>query len=204
MRRQGLTAASSGLKRAILALLAIAPLAAVAAGHPPGSAVTSSAPAATQAGIDVLRAGGNAFDAAVAVSAALAVVRPDVAGLGGGGYWLLGQAPQRNQPQTETLIDGSVRAPEKGYAPPRKHGPAATAAIPGTAAALARLAKFGRLGLARDLQPAIRLASNGFTIDARLAERIAAAATHLSPTARAVFLSHGKAPPAGQTLRSRR
>lgn len=65
-------------------------------------AIASAHPLATDAGFEVIRKGGNVFDAAVAVSAALAVVEPSGSGLGGGGYWLL----HRQSDNFETLVDG--------------------------------------------------------------------------------------------------
>ena len=74
---------------------------------PPHAAIASAHPLATEAGLDILRRGGNAFDAAVAVSAALAVVEPSSSGLGGGGFWLLHQAAQN----ADVMIDGREVAP---------------------------------------------------------------------------------------------
>ena len=77
------------------------------AARPPVAAVASAHPLATRAGMDILASGGNAFDAAVAVSAALAVVEPYSSGLGGGGFWLLHRARDAH----EVMIDGRERAP---------------------------------------------------------------------------------------------
>lgn len=140
------------------------------AAQPPAAAIASAHPLATDAGMEVLNAGGNAFDAAVAVTAALAVVAPMSCGLGGGGFWLL----HRARDGFETFIDGRETAPHaatrdmyldvQGNVVPNLSldGPL-SAAIPGTPAALAHLAKkYGRLPLARSLAPAIRLARDGF------------------------------------------
>jgi len=77
------------------------------AGRPPVAAIVSAHPLATQAGMEILADGGNAFDAAVAVSAALAVVEPYSSGLGGGGFWLL----HRARDGFEVMVDGREKAP---------------------------------------------------------------------------------------------
>ena len=75
---------------------------------PPGTAAIASAhPLATAAGHEIMEKGGNAFDAAVAVSAALGVVEPYSGGLGGGGFWLLHRASDGRQ----VMVDGRERAP---------------------------------------------------------------------------------------------
>ena len=136
-------------------------------------AVASAHPLATQAGIDILKKGGNAFDAAVATAAVLAVVEPYSAGMGGGGFWLLHDANQ----QKDIFVDAREKAPlkahrdmyldENGNVIPKLsiNGPMA-AAIPGQAAAFAHLAqKYGKLPLKDSLKAAIHAANHGFAID---------------------------------------
>src|SRR3990172_7735991 len=94
--------------RARLLLLLIVTIGTQAlADQPPAAAIASAHPLATRAGHEVLSAGGNAFDAAVAVTAALAVVEPMSSGLGGGGFWLL----HRARDGFETMLDGREKAP---------------------------------------------------------------------------------------------
>ena len=139
------------------------------------AAIASAHPLATYAGFEVLSQGGNAFDAAVAVSAALSVVEPSGSGLGGGGFWLLHKASDG----FETMIDGREKAPlsadkdmfldQKGNVIKglSKNG-ALSAGIPGLPAALVHLSKkYGKLPLAQVLQPAISYAEQGFSIGAR-------------------------------------
>src|SRR5689334_25211854 len=90
-----------------LLLIALPAVAAAPAPKPPQAAVASAHPLATQAGMEILAKGGNAFDAAVAVSAALSVVEPYSSGIGGGGLWLLHRASDG----FETLVDGREYAP---------------------------------------------------------------------------------------------
>ena len=143
-----------------------------------GAAIASAHPLATDAGYRILREGGNAFDAAVAVGAALAVVEPYSSGLGGGGFWLLHRAADKH----EIMIDARETAPaaattEMFLGPDGKplaeatHNGGRAAAIPGVPAGLVHLAgKYGRLPLARTLAPAIALARDGFALDPRFAK----------------------------------
>jgi gamma-glutamyltranspeptidase / glutathione hydrolase len=140
------------------------------------AAIASAYPLASQAGQEILAAGGNAFDAAVAVSAALAVVEPTSSGLGGGGFYLM----HRQSDGYETMLDAREKAPsaasrdmyldKAGNAIENASiAGALAAAIPGEPAAFEYLArKYGRLPLKQSLQPAIRLAREGFPMYARL------------------------------------
>jgi gamma-glutamyltranspeptidase/glutathione hydrolase len=159
--------------RSILALIVVvASFTANAQTRPPSAAIAAAHPAATAAGREILESGGNAFDAAVAVAAALAVVEPFSSGLGGGGFFLL----HRESDGSDVMLDARERAPlaaradmyldAKGQPIPRASldGPRA-AAIPGLPAGLAHLAqRYGKLPLARTLAPAVRLARAGFAV----------------------------------------
>ncbi|MBZ2189092.1 gamma-glutamyltransferase [Alcanivorax sp. JB21] len=192
--------------------LATTPLTATASAqetHP--AAIASAHPLATEAGLTILSLGGNAFDAAIAVAAALGVVEPAGSGLGGGGFWLLHRAEDGYQ----TMLDARERAPGRASADMyldshgdvvRGHainGPTA-AAIPGQAAALAHLAEqYGALPLSISLAPAIQLAEEGFEVSARyrmLAGFRESAMQDFAPT-RDIFLHEGEVPPLGHIIR---
>ncbi len=181
-----------------------------AAAPVPKNAIASAHPLATEAGMEMLRAGGNAFDAAVAVSAVLAVVEPASSGVGGGGFYLLHTA----QGNRDVMVDARETAPgaaraDMYVAPDRLPGASSTdgplaAGIPGEPAAWAHLAKrYGRLPLARSLAPAIRIAREGFPLYARLQNAIRVKQTRLasSPDAARVFLDHGQVPEVGAIIR---
>ncbi len=166
-------------KALLAALLLLVAFTAAAAQAPKQAAIASAHPAATIAGLETLAAGGNAFDAAIAVSAALAVVEPYSSGLGGGGFFLLRQAGE--QP-TYRFLDARERAPLAAHADMYKRDGkvqaglsldgALAAAIPGLPAALVALArKYGKLPLIDSLGPAIRLARDGVSIDPVYRER---------------------------------
>lgn len=176
----------------------------------PAAAIASAHPLATRAGMEILKQGGNAFDAAVAVTAALAVVEPMGSGLGGGGFWLL----HRSRDNFETMIDGRERAPlaasrdmyldKQGNPIPKASldGPLA-AGIPGVPAALVHISKkYGRLSLKQNLAPAIRLAKKGFPVYERYRRlatfRIKPIAA--SPGAAKIFLRQGAVPDVGDSL----
>jgi gamma-glutamyltranspeptidase/glutathione hydrolase len=143
---------------------------------PRHGAIASANPLATAAGLQVLREGGNAFDAAVAVTAALAVVEPNGSGLTGGGFYLL----HRQSDGLEKVIDARERAPGAATrdmfldahgdpVPGLSTDSALAAGIPGEAAGIAWLAAhYGRLPVARTLAPAIHLARDGFALTPRL------------------------------------
>jgi gamma-glutamyltranspeptidase/glutathione hydrolase len=175
------------------------------------AAIASAHPLATAAGFEILDKGGNVFDAAVAVSATLAVVEPSGSGLGGGGYWLL----HREQDGFETMIDGRERAPlaahqamfldKTGKVIPRLSlDGALAAAIPGMPAALVHLSeKYGRLPLAESLKPAIRAAETGFAIGEKHRKLLKFRSEVMKkyPQTARIFLDNGNIPKAYSILR---
>ena len=177
---------------------------------PPGHAIASAHPLATEAGLEILDAGGNAFDAAVAITATLAVVEPYGSGMGGGGFWLLHRASDGFQ----TMIDGRETAPAEAdrdmyldaegalIREASLNGPLA-AGIPGTPAALAHITEhYGRLSLAESLSPAIRHARQGFAVDEHY-RRMAGFRRDVlraSAEAAAIFLKNNDIPPAGHRI----
>ncbi len=136
-------------------------------------AVASAHPLATKAGIEILASGGNAFDAAIAVTSTLAVVEPYSSGIGGGGFYLLHQQKQNRQ----VMLDARERAPLKATRDfyldangevdhDRSMNGATSAGIPGIPAALDYLQKnYGLLPLKPSLSSAIEYAEHGFQID---------------------------------------
>jgi gamma-glutamyltranspeptidase/glutathione hydrolase len=172
-------------------------------------AVASAHPLATQAGIEILQQGGNAFDAAVAVTAVLAVVEPYASGLGGGGFWLL----HLNDKDHNVMIDGREMAPlnamrdmyldENGELTKQSvNGPLA-AGIPGTPAAMAHIAEnYGRLPLTRTLSAAIRIARDGFETSELYSSRVNSVFERLKkfPQTAEIFLQQGEKPKAGYVL----
>ena len=172
------------------------------------SAIASAHPIATSAGFEIIAQGGNAFDAAVAVSAALAVVEPMGSGLGGGGFWLLHRASDGFQ----IMLDGREMAPAAAtrtmYLDQQGQvidglslNGALAAAIPGLPAALVHLAaNYGNLPLRQSLQPAIRAAEEGFTVYPRYQRLLKFRQPHLNTAAEEIFLTKSNEVPAVGTV----
>jgi gamma-glutamyltranspeptidase/glutathione hydrolase len=146
----------------------------------PHGVVATDAPLASKVGVEIMQAGGNAVDAAVAVGFALAVVYPEAGNIGGGGFTLIRMADGRSAAldyrevaplaATRTMfLDDSGRATDKSVVGPLAVG------VPGSVAGLvAQHQRFGVLPLARVVAPAIRLAEQGFVVDSQFAARLVA------------------------------
>ncbi|MGW0122696.1 gamma-glutamyltransferase [Streptomyces sp. NPDC003327] len=182
----------------------------VAVGY--GGAVASVDADASAAGIEVLRKGGNAVDAAVAVAAALGVTEPYSAGIGGGGYFVHYDAKSR----TVHTIDGRETAPrsadaglflENGAPIPFEEGMTSGLGVgtPGTPATWrTALDAWGTKRLSTLLEPAERLARDGFTVDATFRAQTAANEARFRdfPASTALFLPGGQLPAVGSVFKN--
>jgi gamma-glutamyltranspeptidase/glutathione hydrolase len=183
-----------------------------AAQRPGHAAVASAHRLATAAGLEVMREGGNAFDAAVAVAATLSVVEPQSSGIGGGGFFLLHRASDGKDVMLDAREAAFTGSSSKLYEdsngkPDRDksiNGPLA-AAIPGEPAALVYLAQhYGKLPLSKSLAPAIRVARAGFEPDDRFLSALRERADVIAryPGSAALLLPDGKPPQAGWTFKN--
>ncbi|MFE7763377.1 gamma-glutamyltransferase [Streptomyces sp. NPDC057438] len=182
----------------------------LAVGH--GGAVSSVDPDASAAGIEVLRKGGNAVDAAVATAAALGVTEPYSAGIGGGGYFVYYDAASR----TVHTIDGRETAPlsadrnlflDNGTAIPFAEAVTSGLSVgtPGTPATWqSALNSWGSRPLAKLLKPAVKLARHGFTVDATFRAQTASNEARFRnfPATADLFLPGGQLPVVGSTLKN--
>jgi gamma-glutamyltranspeptidase/glutathione hydrolase len=195
----------------VAALLVIVPLLANAADKPGQAAIASAHFMATEAGHEILEKGGNAFDAAIAVSAALAVVEPTSSGIGGGGFWLL----HRAQDDFQVMVDAREQAPAAAHKDMyldengevdrdmAVNGPLA-GGIPGEVAGMDHLAEhYGRLPLSVSLQPAIRIAREGFAVDEKFHALMKWRIKTIKrwPAASEAYLADGELPPVGHIIR---
>ena len=137
------------------------------------AAVATAHPLATEAALAMLAKGGNAVDAAVAAAFAIGVVEPDGSGLGGGGGMLIFLGERKQGAYINYYQRAGEKLEELPYDRDRDRQSVRASLVPGTVAGLCRaLDEFGSLPLAVVLEPAIRYADQGFTIDATLAKII--------------------------------
>jgi gamma-glutamyltranspeptidase len=171
--------------------------------------VSSAHPLATEAGLEILRKGGNVVDAAVAVSFALSVVEPDASGIGGYGQMLI-QVKGMDKP---ALIEFMARAPEAATATnPAMSDPnlsrPARAIVPGTVDGMHRAwQRYGskQVKWADLIEPAIRLAENGYVLDESFTTTLRREQEEFLryDGARALFFRDGKPLASGDTLRNK-
>jgi gamma-glutamyltranspeptidase len=166
----------------------------------PNGLVTCPHSLASQAGVEMLRAGGSAVDAAIAASAALSVLYPHMTGVGGDAFWLIYDAKAKRV----RYLDGGGRATKtgtiasfarRGLSEVPYRGPLpGTLTMPGSVASWTEAHEnYGRLPLGRCLESAILYAREGFPVTARLAHWRSVASSELAkcPHAAAIFLKAG-------------
>jgi gamma-glutamyltranspeptidase/glutathione hydrolase len=179
-----------------------------------GGAVTTVDPYATAVGLDVLRRGGNAADAAVAAAATLGVTEPFSAGIGGGGFFVFYDARTRRV----HTIDGREAAPMSmqadAFINPETNQPYAfaearisgiSAGVPGTLLTWREAARrWGTRSLSALLRPAANVAERGFVVDATFRSQVAenAAAFGQFSSTSALYLPGGAPPEVGSVLRN--
>lgn len=174
--------------------------------------MTTSEPVAAQVGADILRQGGNAIDAAVAVQFALNVAEPQSSGLGGGGFMMIYLAKQK---QT-LIVDSRETAPQaadpnmfmlasepsRAFSFEISSTSGIAVGVPGTVRGLTTaLANWGTLSLAEVLEPAIRLAEEGTRVSSSLASSIPSARLSNEPGAPGYEIARQVLRPGGVPLK---
>jgi gamma-glutamyltranspeptidase / glutathione hydrolase len=171
----------------------------------PKAMVVSGSPIASEVGRDILRQGGNAVDAAVAVGFALAVVHPEAGNIGGGGFMIIRPRDGRVQAldYREIAPGKATRDTYRGAGEDASVTGALSAGVPGAVAGLIEAhRRFGRLPFASVIGPAIRLANGGFVVDQYRSSSIGedSARLVLFPASRGTFLPNGRPPIPGSTF----
>jgi len=195
-------------KTALLLCLATVAAAAAQPVRARHAMVVTREPHATDAGVAVLQAGGNAVDAAIAVGLALAVTHPSAGNIGGGGFMLIRFADGRS-----TFLDFRERAPDRASrtmyldAAGKPTGDSVSgyraAGVPGTVRGFELASKkYGRKPWPDVLAPAIALAQHGFPVSYGLAKSLRGSAEFLGrfPESKRIFLRDGKPYEAGETF----
>ena len=177
--------------------------------YAPSGMVATSQPLASAAGLEVLRQGGNAIDAAVAASAVLGVTEPHMTGIGGDMFAIVWLAKE----QKLIAINASGRAgslmtrellQSRGFRPGSQQG-AMSVTVPGALAGWDKLVRtYGKRTLKQVLQPAIGYARSGFPVSPIIAQQWANETSFLQKdsAAAATYLPGGRAPKAGEWFRN--
>jgi len=168
--------------------------------------VSSAHPLATEAGLEILKAGGNAVDAAVAIAAVLNVVEPGMSGMGGYGTILIWDTKQQHVRYLNAsgripmgVDPDAFRAPTPDYLQNRTG--AKSVSTPGNLHAWEAMGKrYGRLSWSRVFEPAIKLAQEGYVLDAAGASAIASAFDAFPEHAKRIYGRDGKPLAAGERL----
>ncbi|MHB1861457.1 MAG: gamma-glutamyltransferase [Gemmatimonadaceae bacterium] len=173
----------------------------------PHAMISSNSRLASEAGVEILKKGGNAVDAAVATGFAMAVTYPQAGNIGGGGFMVIHMADGRSAamdyremaPLAATrnmYVDAHGKLTDKG-----RIG-ALSVGVPGAVAGMAAaLKKYGTMSLSEVMQPAIRMAQDGFVVDSALSLAVAAGEKLISPyEGNALFFPGGKAIAPGTKL----
>ncbi len=180
--------------------------------HGKGGAVAAAEEHAAKVGIQILRRGGNAADAAVAVAFALAVTWPEAGNIGGGGFWVSRDARGRTlavdfreTAPRAARRDLFTRPRSNGEPPSSTEGPLASG-VPGSVDGLWRAHRMsGRLAWKTVVEPAVRLARDGFVVTETISSSIAKPKYRKrlagDPETAAIFLPNGEPPAPGTPFR---
>ncbi len=173
----------------------------------PHAMIASNSALASQAGVDILKQGGNAVDAAVATGFAMAVTYPQAGNIGGGGFMVIRMADGRSAAMDYREVaplaaTRNMYLDAKGNLTDRSRIGALAVGVPGAVAGMAEaLKKYGTMSLHDVMQPAIQLAADGFVVDSALSRAIQAGAKLIGPyEGDSLFLPNGKAVPPGTKL----
>ncbi len=169
-----------------------------------GMVVTNSV-LASDAGVEILKKGGNAVDAAVATGFALEVTYPFAGNIGGGGFMVIrmanGQSAAVDYRETAPLAATRDMYIENGRMTNKSTDGPLASGVPGSVAGMAAaLAKYGTMSLHDVMQPAIRMAANGFTVDSALSRSLSSSASLIKQFAGAAVFFPGGVPLARGTL----
>jgi gamma-glutamyltranspeptidase / glutathione hydrolase len=181
-----------------------------------GGAVSSVDPYATRIGLQVLKRGGNAVDAAVATAAALGLTEPFSAGIGGGGYFVYYNAKSGKVKTIDGRETAPKQMPDNAFVDPATGKPynftpelvtsGVSVGVPGTPATWERaLDNWGTLSLGETLEPSIDLARQGFKVDKTFRQQTLDNELRFAafPSTKKLYLKGGDAPGVGSTFKNK-